>query len=89
MTLGLSDGERIYAVRYSTCGETATLFHSKSMEQLRKLNPGGTDLSDDALAVVSEPLSELQDWVDIGESTAIVVDHGRIMTFPFRPSLPD
>jgi len=37
MTLGVSDGETLYAVRYSSEGDSRTLFYSTEMAQLRVL----------------------------------------------------
>src|SRR4051812_39382528 len=39
MTLGLSDGERVYAVRYSSVGASRTLFISADANALRALHP--------------------------------------------------
>ena len=89
MTLGLSDGERIYAVRYSSERQSRSLYHSKSVEALRQLDPRFERLSDDARAIVSEPLSEMTDqWVRIPESTALVVETGQIETQAFEPRPP-
>jgi glutamine amidotransferase len=88
MTLGISDGTRIWAVRYSTEGKSSTLFHSRSVQALRELNPE-IGLSDDARAVVSEPLSDLTAfWVEIPESTAILVEKGEVTTRAFEPRPP-
>ncbi len=39
MTLGFSDGQKLYAVRYATDGDAPTLYHSRAMEDLYQLNP--------------------------------------------------
>jgi glutamine amidotransferase len=88
MTLGISDGERIYSVRYSSERESRTLFYSKDVDALRNLHPDADSFSDDARAIVSEPLSEIDDWVPIDESTWIVVDHGAVELEPFEPITP-
>jgi predicted glutamine amidotransferase len=92
MTLGVADGSRLYAVRYSSEGNSRSLFHSASLAALKELYPTHPHLAafpDDACAVVSEPLSELSDvWIAIPESTVLVVDGGQIESRPFEPQLP-
>ncbi len=85
MTLGISDGKRIYAVRYSTERESRTLFYSKHADALRNLHPDADSFSDDARAIVSEPLSEMDDWVAIRESTWVEVENGEVELRPFAP----
>ncbi len=87
MTLGLTDGERLYAVRYSSERQSRTLFHSKSVEALRQLNPEFERLCAQDRAIVSEPLSEMADyWTEIPESSALVVEAGEISMYAFEPS---
>jgi glutamine amidotransferase len=89
MTLGISDGRSLLAVRYSSEGRTSTLFRSKEIEALHALQPSSGDgFPDNACAVVSEPLTDLVDhWEAIPESTATVILDGRVETRPFRPTL--
>jgi predicted glutamine amidotransferase len=92
MTLGVADGSRLYAVRYSSEGNSRSLFHSESLAALKELYPTHPHLAAfpvDARAVVSEPLSELSDvWIEIPESTVLVVDGGQIESRPFEPKRP-
>jgi glutamine amidotransferase len=92
MTLGLSDGERLYAVRYSTEGISRTLYHSEDMAALRRLLPPEDadaldDFSDESRVVVSEPLGhEIPHmWEEIPEATFVVAEAGRIEERPFEP----
>ncbi len=87
MTIGLSDGEKLYGFRYSTERESRTLFHSKDMEALWDLIPETKGLFDeDARMIVSEPLGSLADpWEEIPEATAIIVDEGDIESRELRP----
>jgi len=85
-SLGFSDGERLYAVRYSTRGQSRTLFYSKSVESLRELNPRFEELSVDARAVVSEPLDDLSvHWHEVPEATALIVERGEVEKQQFSP----
>ena len=58
MTLGLSDGETLHAVRYASDGRAPTLHHSRDVEDVYRWNPElrGTFAPDTRL-VVSEPVA--------------------------------
>lgn len=89
MTLGLSDGQRLYAVRYSSERQSRTLYHSKSMEALRQINPEAERFSKDARAIVSEPLGDVAEyWTEIPESSALVIEGGEVHRQPFEPRPP-
>lgn len=89
MTLGLADGSRLFAVRYSSERRSRTLFHSASIAALRELHPHEPQLDvfpDDARAVVSEPLDDTSDaWIEIPESSALIIAEGAIEARPFEP----
>ncbi|TNF74581.1 MAG: class II glutamine amidotransferase [Acidobacteria bacterium] len=86
MSLGFSDSERLYAIRYSTRGQSRTLFYSRSVESLRELNPEFDRLSSDARAVVSEPLNDLSEyWHAVPEATALVIERGEVEKRQFSP----
>jgi glutamine amidotransferase len=94
MTLGIADGQRLYAVRYSSEGKSRTLYHSRDLSAIEaELNPRQQDLlnrmTSRARAVVSEPLSELQQlWEPIPESSFVTVEDGAVSVKPFSPALP-
>ena len=88
MTAGLSDGKRLMGVRYSSVADTRTLYVSKSVEAIRAINPTLADrLPVDARAIVSEPLSDLDEyWLEIPEATAVLVSGGDVESRPFAPT---
>ena len=87
LSVGLTDGERILAVRYSSEGKSRSLYHSTSMKALQAIYPHLEDFSADARVIVSEPLGELKEaWEEIPESTAVIVDGGAVEIRPFAPS---
>lgn len=88
MTLGLSDGVDLYAVRYASDDDAPTLYHSRDMEDLHRLNPALKGrFAANARAVVSEPLADVADaWVSIPQRTAVVVRDGEVIGRPFRPT---
>jgi predicted glutamine amidotransferase len=89
-SLGLTDGERLWAFRYSTEGRSRTLFVSCDASSVRELHPENARLQrlrDEDRVVVSEPLSDLPGlWDAIPESTVLVVQPGADEQRPFRPS---
>ena len=59
------------------------------MEAVRRLHPENKRLqmlSEGDRVVVSEPLSDLAGaWHEVPESTAVLVEEGRLEHLPFRP----
>lgn len=93
MTLGLSDGERLYAVRYSSEGRSRTLYESVDGATVRALYPDNdrlSHLSDEDRVVVSEPLNEELPgvWVEVPEATALIIQRGVDEQRPFTPAVP-
>jgi predicted glutamine amidotransferase len=92
MTLGVMDGERLYAVRYASGPEVNTLYCSADMESLRLLYPAEerfAHFSPEARAVVSEPLAELPGlWHEVPAGSVLVVEKGRVERLPFTPRDP-
>ncbi|OHV29753.1 class II glutamine amidotransferase [Parafrankia colletiae] len=91
MTVGLADGETLFAARYASGPVVNTLYMSEGVDAIRMLYPEHERLRRipaDARAVLSEPLSELPGvWREIPPSTALVVTdtpHQR----PFHPQSP-
>src|SRR4051794_37460324 len=76
-SIGVSDGERLWALRYSTEHHSRTLFASADVEAVRRLypdNPRVQLLRDGDRIIVSEPLADLEGaWHEVPESSALVV----------------
>jgi glutamine amidotransferase len=89
MTLGISDGESLYAVRYSTEGKSRSLFHSASRDATMEIAPDAGRFSRDARAIVSEPLSNLEaEWTPVPEASFLTITKGKITCNPFVPIAP-
>ena len=91
MTVATTDGETLWAFRYSTEGRSRSLFHSTDISTLRAQypdNPVLHRLSDDARVVVSEPLGGLKGaWREVPESSCLVVRNGQETRLPFAPTV--
>jgi glutamine amidotransferase len=89
MTLGISDGESLYAVRYSTEGKSRSLFHSASRDATMEIAPDAGRFSRNARAIVSEPLNDLEaEWAAVPEASFLTITKGKISCEPFAPIAP-
>jgi predicted glutamine amidotransferase len=91
MTVATTDGDTLWAFRYSTEGRSRSLFQNTDVGTLRAQypdNPVLHRLSDDARLVVSEPLGDLRGaWREVPESTCVVVRNGAEELRPFVPTV--
>jgi predicted glutamine amidotransferase len=89
MTVGISDGERLWAVRYSSQHDSRTLFISEDVDALRRLHPENKrlqQLEEGDRVVVSEPLVDLEGaWIELPEATALALTNGSVEQRPFEP----
>jgi predicted glutamine amidotransferase len=92
MTIGTSDGRSVYAFRYSSEGESRSLYFSTRMDALQALHPENealAGLSDETRAVVSEPLGDLEGaWNEVPESHVGIIQPGVDELRPFAPQRP-
>jgi predicted glutamine amidotransferase len=91
-TVATSDGESIWAFRYSSERNSRSLFYTTDVPALRKLYPERRlfqEVSDNARLIVSEPLGDVAGvWNEVPESTYGIVGHGHDEMLPFRPKAP-
>jgi len=90
-TIATTDGERIWAFRYSSERKSRSLFFSTNVLTLRELYPENEllrNLSDEARLVVSEPLGdELPGaWNEVPEGSYGVIQPGQDELRPFIPT---
>jgi predicted glutamine amidotransferase len=89
MSVAVTDGERIIAVRYSSEGKSRSLYFSTHARVLKEQYPDLEELqalSDEARAVVSEPLGDLVGaWNEVPESSIGIVQPGQDELRPFTP----
>ena len=93
MTLAILDGRTLYAFRYSSEGNSRTLFHSADVATLRSRFPNVRQFTDDTRAVVSEPVGAIEAagevWVEIPESSAVVVNGAKVDIRRLQPRTPN
>jgi predicted glutamine amidotransferase len=88
MTIATSDGRSIWAFRYSSEGDSRSLYFSTRMDTLKALYPESelAWLSDETRVVVSEPLGDLPGvWNEVPESSVGIVQPGNDDLRPFSP----
>jgi glutamine amidotransferase len=89
MTIAVTDGIRLWAFRYSSQGNSRSLFYSSRVDTVRALHPDLTFLqgvSDETRLVVSEPLADLPGaWNELPESSYGIVQPGDDELRPFAP----
>jgi len=89
-TIATSDGERVWAFRYSSEGKSRSLFFSTDVRTLRALYPENEllrDLGDESRLVVSEPLGDLPGaWNEVPEASYGVIQPGQDEIHAFVPT---
>lgn len=90
MTVATTNGESIWAFRYSSEHDSRSLYFSTRMDSLKALYPELVELaqlSDETRVVVSEPLGDLPGaWNAVPESHVGIVRPGEDALLPFAPS---
>jgi predicted glutamine amidotransferase len=91
-TVATTDGERIWAFRYSSEGKSRSLFFTGHVPTLRTLYPEREILfqvTEDARVIVSEPMGDLPGaWNEVPESSYGVVGQGDDRLATFKPKPP-
>ena len=89
MTISTTDGESVWAFRYSSEGKSRSLYYSSNVRTLREMYPERPrlqEVSDETRIIVSEPLVDLAGaWNEVPESSYGVVSGGQDELHPFRP----
>jgi predicted glutamine amidotransferase len=91
MTVGFTDGNDIYAVRYASDGDAPTLYHTHDTKHLYRLNKGlrGAFPESETRLIVSEPIGNTtKKWIEIPQCTAVTFRAGQAISRKFRPHAP-
>jgi predicted glutamine amidotransferase len=90
MTVATTNGESLWAFRYSSVGRSRSLFFSTEVSTLKMLYPDDVrlqGLDDESRLVVSEPLGTLVGaWNEVPESSWGVIQPGRDELHTFTPT---
>jgi glutamine amidotransferase len=91
-TVATSDGESIWAFRYSSERKSRTLFYTTDVPTLRKMYPDRElfqEVSDNARLIVSEPLGDVAGvWNEVPESSWGMIGPNRVELGAFQPKAP-
>ncbi len=91
-TIATSDGQSLWAFRYSSEGKSRSLFFTRDVRLLRQQYPDREilrEVSGDTRLVVSEPIGDLPGaWVEMPEAHYGVVSKGGDQLLPFAPEPP-
>jgi len=89
MTIATTGGDSVYAFRYSSEGDSRSLYFSTRMDALKATYPDLAELealSDETRVVVSEPLGDLAGaWNAVPESHLGIIQSGEDELRPFTP----
>jgi len=91
-TIATSNGDSLWAFRYSTEGNSRSLYFTRDVRSLRELYPDREvlhEVSDDTRLVVSEPIGNLPGaWSEVPESSYGVVGRDGDQLMPFTTRVP-
>jgi glutamine amidotransferase len=89
MTIATTNGESVWAFRYSSEGRSRSLYYSRDVRTLRELYPERAllhEVSEETRIIVSEPLVDLAGaWNEVPESSYGLVHEGEHELHTFRP----
>lgn len=75
LSCALSDGKKLYILRYSVGESTNSQFYSSNPDCFTDFLPGATEIPAGSTLVVSEPLDRLSDkWKEIPENSFVTIE---------------
>lgn len=87
MTVAVANGDVLYAVRYSSDGQSPSLYHSHDLRSLSGAGGAVEPIPVDSLILLSEPLDDVLDhWEEVPESTLITASRESVemSSFPIE-----
>jgi glutamine amidotransferase len=87
MTVAVSDGKALYALRYASDGAAPSLYHSRDMEDIYRINPETRQLlASSTRVIVSEPVGRFAEmWQEVPQNSSVEVMGERVEIRPFTP----
>jgi glutamine amidotransferase len=91
MTVAVSDGKNLYAVRYASDGQAPSLYHSRDMDDVYQINPELKEtLGRTTRVIVSEPVGVFAEmWKEAPQNSSLHVSGESIQVRPFTPVVPE
>lgn len=91
-TIATTNGDSLWAFRYSSQGRSRSLFFTRDVPTLREQYPDREilrEVSDDTRLVVSEPIGDLPGaWIEMPEASYGIVSKAGDQLLPFAPKPP-
>jgi glutamine amidotransferase len=90
MTVAVSDGNSLYAIRYASDGEAPTLYHSRDIDDVYRINPQLRQVvGRSTRVIVSEPVGAFSEmWQAVPQGSSVQVTGETIEVRPFAPTFP-
>lgn len=87
MTLGLTDGQTLYALRYASDGKAPTLYSTRDIDDMYKVNPDlAGRFTPETRFIASEPTGKAREiWQSVPEGSFVRVRGTEIEVRPFKP----
>jgi len=83
----LSDGERIFSVRWSSDGKSPTMFYGTGSDVWIEQGDVRFTAGNGCVLVLSEPLDEVSDhWREVPENSFVTVENGDVAVARFEPA---
>jgi glutamine amidotransferase len=88
MTVAVSDGQRLWAVRYASDGDAPSLYYSGDMGDIFRINPElRKTMGLDTRVIVSEPVGKYAEmWRAVPQSSSVEVIDAEVEVRPFAPA---
>jgi predicted glutamine amidotransferase len=83
-SVAVANGERLYAVRYSSCNESRSLFYTRDFDVLRDYDTNLAEIPPGSIVVVSEPLGPAVAWTEVEESSLIIAEESGVEIKAFK-----
>jgi len=88
LTCAASDGEALYAVRYSSDQQSKTLYLSQGTAALRQIESTLDELPNEGHIILSEPLDDCtENWLLLEESSFIEIRDSKVTISKFEPEI--
>ncbi len=82
LTAALCDGETIYAIRYASNNQPATLYYGSEVP-LSEITNGAEEPDEKAILILSEPLDDIRDnWTEVPQNSIVVAAENRAYVLP-------